>query len=166
MTLRTYTDFAEAKALAEQTEKRVGGTFREDGTPVYFLHDPDLSDDEGRELGFELGKDVIVDVTAKVKEMEQRGYTFDAADASFELLLAEQVEGVRPSYFSVESWRVITDSAPDAEAGSELRVSAQMAGGAGEANQGAVAARLGVDALRIRRRHVGQYLDLGLDQAE
>src|SRR5436190_21288441 len=35
---------------------------------------------KGRELGFELGKDVIVDVTAKVKEMEQRGYTFDAAD--------------------------------------------------------------------------------------
>jgi len=84
---------------------------------------------KGRELGFELGKDVIVAVTAKVKAMEQRGYTFDAADASFELLLAEAVDGTRPSYFAVESWRVITDSSPDAEAGSEATVKL-MAGGA------------------------------------
>ncbi|RNL65180.1 citramalate synthase [Nocardioides marmoriginsengisoli] len=83
---------------------------------------------KGRELGFELGKDVIVEVTAKVKELEQRGYTFDAADASFELLLAEAVEGSRPSYFEVESWRVITDSAPGEEAGSEATVKL-MAGG-------------------------------------
>jgi 2-isopropylmalate synthase len=83
---------------------------------------------KGRELGFELGADVIVDVTARVKEMEQRGYTFEAADASFELLLAEQVEGVRPSYFEVESWRVITDSSPDGEAASEATVKL-MAGG-------------------------------------
>src|SRR5262249_48279323 len=83
---------------------------------------------KGKELGFDLGADVIVDVTAKVKDMEQRGYTFDAADASFELLLAEQVEGVRPSYFEIESWRVITDSASGAEAGSEATVKL-MAGG-------------------------------------
>ncbi|MCW2858172.1 MAG: citramalate synthase [Marmoricola sp.] len=77
---------------------------------------------KGRELGFELGTDVIVSVTARVKEMEQRGYTFDAADASFELLLAEAVDGVRPSYFEVDSWRVVTDSSPGAEAGSEATV--------------------------------------------
>lgn len=84
---------------------------------------------KGRELGFELGQDVIVAVTAKVKEMEQRGYTFDAADASFELLLAEQVQGARPAYFQVESWRVITDSNPQAEAASEATVKL-LAGGA------------------------------------
>ncbi|MFL6172450.1 MAG: alpha-isopropylmalate synthase regulatory domain-containing protein, partial [Marmoricola sp.] len=77
---------------------------------------------KGRELGFDLGTEVIASVTARVKELEQRGYTFDAADASFELLLAEQVEGRRPSYFSVESWRVITDSSPEAEASSEATV--------------------------------------------
>ena len=38
-------------------------------------------------------------VTDRVKEMESRGYTFEAADASFELLLVEEVEGARPSYF-------------------------------------------------------------------
>ncbi|RNL79898.1 citramalate synthase [Nocardioides marmorisolisilvae] len=83
---------------------------------------------KGKELGFDLGPEVIASVTARVKELEQRGYTFDAADASFELLLAEQVEGVRPSYFEIESWRVITDSASDAEAGSEATVKL-MAGG-------------------------------------
>jgi 2-isopropylmalate synthase len=83
---------------------------------------------KGKELGFDLGTDVIAEVTAKVKDLEQRGYTFDAADASFELLLAEQVEGVRPSYFEIESWRVITDSASGAEAGSEATVKL-MAGG-------------------------------------
>ena len=51
-------------------------------------------------------------VTERVKEMESRGYTFEAADASFELLLVEEVEGARPSYFEVESWRVITETRP------------------------------------------------------
>jgi 2-isopropylmalate synthase len=77
---------------------------------------------KGRELGFELDKDLVSRVTARVKDMELRGYTFEAADASFELLLAEELDGARPSYFQVESWRVITDSSPQAEAGSEATV--------------------------------------------
>jgi 2-isopropylmalate synthase len=77
---------------------------------------------KGRELGFDLDKELVSSVTAKVKDMELRGYTFEAADASFELMLAEEVAGGRPSYFQVESWRVITDSSPQAEAGSEATV--------------------------------------------
>jgi 2-isopropylmalate synthase len=84
---------------------------------------------KGRELGFELGKDLVSRVTDRVKDMELRGYTFEAADASFELLLAEELEGARPAYFQVESWRVITDSNPQAEAASEATVKL-MAGGA------------------------------------
>jgi 2-isopropylmalate synthase len=76
---------------------------------------------KGRELGFDLSgdKDLVTRVTARVKEMEQRGYTFEAADASFELLLLEEVEGNRPSYFEVESWRVITETLTHAQAGEE-----------------------------------------------
>ncbi len=76
---------------------------------------------KGRELGFDLSgdKDLVSRVTGRVKEMEQRGYTFEAADASFELLLVEEVEGVRPSYFEVESWRVITETLTHAAAGEE-----------------------------------------------
>ncbi|MDQ4008872.1 MAG: citramalate synthase [Actinomycetota bacterium] len=79
---------------------------------------------KGRELGFDLGQDSeqLARVTARVKELEQSGYTFEAADASFELLLTEEMEGARPSYFEVESWRVITESRPSTEAVSEATV--------------------------------------------
>lgn len=83
---------------------------------------------KGRELGYELDKDLIARVTARVKEMESNGYTFEAADASFELLLAEEADGRRPAYFGVESWRVITDSNPSEEAVSEATVKL-LAGG-------------------------------------
>src|SRR6185503_4088691 len=44
---------------------------------------------KGRELGYDLSGDneLLTRVLAKVKDLELRGYTFDAADASFELLL-------------------------------------------------------------------------------
>ena len=44
-------------------------------------------------------------------------------------MLLEEVEGARPSYFDVESWRVITETRPDAEAVSEATVKL-LAGGA------------------------------------
>jgi 2-isopropylmalate synthase len=85
---------------------------------------------KGAELGFDLShdKELVTRVTARVKALESRGYTFEAADASFELLLVEEVEGARPSYFDVESWRVITDSRPDAEALSEATVKIRAGG--------------------------------------
>jgi 2-isopropylmalate synthase len=69
---------------------------------------------KGRELGFDLSGDreLVTRITDRVKQLENGGYTFEAADASFELLLVEEVEGVRPSYFEVESWRVITETLP------------------------------------------------------
>ncbi len=84
---------------------------------------------KGRELGFDLSdSELVARVTARVKELEARGHTFEAADASFELLLLEEVEGVRPAYFEVESWRVITETRPGAEAISEATVKLRAAG--------------------------------------
>jgi 2-isopropylmalate synthase len=85
---------------------------------------------KGRELGFDLSgdKDLVTRVTGRVKAMESTGYTFEAADASFELLLLEEVEGHRPAYFDVESWRVITETRPGDEAVSEATVKL-LAGG-------------------------------------
>jgi 2-isopropylmalate synthase len=85
---------------------------------------------KGRELGFDLGgdRDLVTRVTARVKEMEARGHTFEAADASFELLLIEEVEGARPAFFDIESWRVITDSTPGGEAVSEATVKLRAGG--------------------------------------
>ncbi|NGN92505.1 citramalate synthase [Nocardioides sp. KC13] len=67
---------------------------------------------KGRELGYDLSddRDLVTRVTDRVKALEEQGYTFEAADASFELLLIEEVEGARPSYFDVESWRVISEA--------------------------------------------------------
>ena len=69
---------------------------------------------KGRELGLDLAGDkaALTRITERVKELEATGYTFEAADASFELLVREEVDGARPSYFTVESWRVITESNP------------------------------------------------------
>jgi 2-isopropylmalate synthase len=72
---------------------------------------------KGKELGYDLSDRALVTrVTDRVKEREATGYTFEAADASFELLLLEEVEGARPSYFEVESWRVISEGTGQTEA--------------------------------------------------
>jgi 2-isopropylmalate synthase len=88
---------------------------------------------KGRELGFDLGnnRELVSRVTDRVKEMESRGYTFEAADASFELLLTEEATGARASFFAVESWRVITESRAEGEAVSEATVKL-VAGGVRE----------------------------------
>ncbi|MFC7491726.1 MULTISPECIES: citramalate synthase [unclassified Knoellia] len=83
---------------------------------------------KSRELGLELDPEDEADsalvkrVLAKVKDLEMRGYTFDAADASFELLLRREVEGALPTFFDIESWRVITDSQTVGDALSEATV--------------------------------------------
>lgn len=62
---------------------------------------------KGRELGFDLAgrPEVLARVVERVKDAEANGYTYDAADASFALLLREEVDGHRPAYFRLESWR-------------------------------------------------------------
>ena len=84
---------------------------------------------KGRELGFDLAdKELVTRVTARVKDLEARGHTFEAADASFELLLLEEIDGSRPAYFDVESWRVITETRPGDEAVSEATVKLRAEG--------------------------------------
>ncbi|QYJ04494.1 citramalate synthase [Nocardioides panacisoli] len=89
---------------------------------------------KGKELGYDLGedRDLVTRITEKVKEREAVGYTYEAADASFELLLMAEVEGRPPSYFEVESWRVITETLThareDEEAVSEATVKLLAAG--------------------------------------
>ena len=53
---------------------------------------------------------------------------FEAADASFELLLREEVDGHRPDLFEVESWRVIVDAHGDGTADSEATVKVRAGG--------------------------------------
>jgi 2-isopropylmalate synthase len=89
---------------------------------------------KSRELGFDLDPTNEVDaatlarVLRAVKDKELRGYTFDAADASFELLLRREVDGALPAFFEVESWRVITDARGEDDALSEATVKLSAAG--------------------------------------
>jgi 2-isopropylmalate synthase len=79
---------------------------------------------KGRELGYDLSQDreAVGRVVDRVKDLESKGWTFEAADASFELLLrGETGEGVvRP--FTVESWRTIVEQGADGEVVSEATV--------------------------------------------
>ncbi|MET9781279.1 citramalate synthase [Nocardiopsis alba] len=70
---------------------------------------------KARELGLDLGDDRALSgrVVERIKGLELSGYSFEAADASLELLLREELgESVR--YFETESWRVLTERRPTA----------------------------------------------------
>lgn len=79
---------------------------------------------KGRELGIDLSeqKAVVGKVVDKVKELENRGYTFEAADASFELLLRKELGKDDQRFFTVESWRAIVEQLPNGEVTSEATV--------------------------------------------
>ncbi len=64
---------------------------------------------KGRALGLEPDRDTVLRVIDRVKDLESVGYSFEAAEASFELLLREEM-GERPHFFRLESWRVIVES--------------------------------------------------------
>jgi 2-isopropylmalate synthase len=63
------------------------------------------------ELGVDLGGDreLIGRVVDRVKDLESQGFTFEAADASFELLLLEEASGKRPSFFNITHWATTTE---------------------------------------------------------
>jgi 2-isopropylmalate synthase len=70
---------------------------------------------KGRELGFDLSADpdTLSRVTNRVKELEACGYSFEAADASFELLLRGELSGAPVRFFEVLSWRAFADRLAD-----------------------------------------------------
>jgi 2-isopropylmalate synthase len=63
-----------------------------------------------------------------VKDLESKGWTFEAADASFELLVRDVVAGERRRHFTVESWRVIVERRPDGTVVSEATVKLETKG--------------------------------------
>ncbi|HEX5616671.1 MAG TPA: citramalate synthase [Acidimicrobiia bacterium] len=66
------------------------------------------------ELGIELDGPQLNDVVETLKRLEHEGYHFEVADGSLELLL-RRAAGWRPEWFTVESFRVITDDTRRAE---------------------------------------------------
>jgi 2-isopropylmalate synthase len=65
---------------------------------------------KAEELGLELDSDALSGVLDTLKALEYRGYHFEVADGSLELLL-RKATGWEPDFFDVESFRVISDHA-------------------------------------------------------
>ncbi|HYL52557.1 MAG TPA: citramalate synthase [Acidimicrobiia bacterium] len=63
---------------------------------------------KAKELGLDLDGPQLADVVETLKRLEHEGYHFEVADGSLELLM-RRATGWEPDWFSVESFRVITD---------------------------------------------------------
>jgi 2-isopropylmalate synthase len=68
------------------------------------------------ELGLDLSSDpdLATAVLDEIKAAEHRGYAFEAADASFELLV-QRVAGRSPSWFELEGYRVVIERSDGAD---------------------------------------------------
>ena len=77
---------------------------------------------KGAELGIDLRESptVVSAVVERVKALEAQGWSFEAADASFELLVREEQGADRK--FTVESWRTIVEQREDGKVVSEATV--------------------------------------------
>jgi len=63
---------------------------------------------KAKELGLDLDGPQLADVVETLKRLEHEGYHFEVADGSLELLM-RRATGWEPAWFTVESFRVITD---------------------------------------------------------
>jgi 2-isopropylmalate synthase len=81
------------------------------------------------ELGVDVTSrpDVVSSVVERVKTREAQGWSYEAADASFELLLRDEL-GQSSEPFAVESYRVIVDRREDGAMVSEATVKVVAAG--------------------------------------
>jgi 2-isopropylmalate synthase len=84
---------------------------------------------KAQELGFELDGDDhrVGSVLKRLKEREHHGYQYEAAEASFELLLREQLAPHTP-LFKLESWRVIVEKREDGKAVVEATIKVHVNG--------------------------------------
>ncbi|MEV6906935.1 citramalate synthase [Amycolatopsis sp. NPDC051071] len=90
---------------------------------------------KGRELGVDLAgqPEALTSAVRKVKQLESEGWSFEAADASLELLLRREVDGPQRDVldeppFELESYRVVLDHRSDGEVVSEATVKVHVAG--------------------------------------
>jgi 2-isopropylmalate synthase len=86
---------------------------------------------KSRELGLDLAghPDTLTEVARKVKDLEAGGWSFEAADASFELLVRDALPGaalVRP--FTLESYRAQVEHREDGQVISEATVKLRVRG--------------------------------------
>jgi 2-isopropylmalate synthase len=74
-----------------------------------------------RDAGIALDDSAAARVVQRVKELEHRGYHYEAADGSFELLLRKETGEYEP-LFRLESWRAIVEKRADGRVETEATI--------------------------------------------
>src|SRR4051794_29958687 len=129
---------------------------------------------KAKELGLDMDGKALTDVVGQLKELEHRGYHFEAADGSLELLMRGAVGWEQP-FFRLESFRVIVDHAPGAfttEAtvkvwvGDDRRMATAEGNGPVDALNGALRKVIGAEFPQLSRVHLTDYKVRILDTAK
>ena len=76
---------------------------------------------KAKELGLEMDGPALSQVLDQLKTLEHRGYHFEAADGSLELLM-RAATGWQQDFFDVESFRVITDQRENGDVVTEATI--------------------------------------------
>jgi 2-isopropylmalate synthase len=74
-----------------------------------------------QQTGVELAADAAARVVERVKALEHRGYHFEAADGTFDLLIRRETGDYEP-LFRLESWRVIAEKREDGRVQTEATI--------------------------------------------
>jgi 2-isopropylmalate synthase len=77
--------------------------------------------EKARQAGIVGGGDFAQRVLERVKELEHRGFQFEAADGSFELLMRKEGGEYEP-LFRLESWRVLVEKRADGKVDTEATI--------------------------------------------
>jgi 2-isopropylmalate synthase len=72
---------------------------------------------KAEQFGLDLGgrPEAVQELLARLKDLEARGYAYEGAEASFELLMRHALEGGRPRFFRLIGFRVIDEKRRDDE---------------------------------------------------
>ena len=79
------------------------------------------------QTGVELDDAAASRVVERVKELEHRGFQFEAADGSFDLLIRRETGEYEP-LFRLESWRVVAEKREDGKVETEATIKIWIAG--------------------------------------
>ncbi len=82
---------------------------------------------QAQQAGLELDDEAAVRAVERLKEREHRGYHYEAAQASFELLLRQEAGSYEP-LFKLESFRVTTEKRADGEVETEATIKVEVDG--------------------------------------
>jgi len=83
--------------------------------------------EKARAAGLSLGPSEATRVIERVKALEHEGFAFEAADASFELLMRRESNEYEP-LFTLESWRVMVEKRADGRVETEATIKIWVAG--------------------------------------